>query len=132
MSDGVKQADLLIETHESLPRTVALVLWGSDNIKSDGVPIAPDVNVIAEYPIVVTRDADDPATARAFVSFVVGDEGRAILEPHLSDSLQMAPTMLEAARRQGTYPLGLALTQVVRSMVASGEASEEGPANPSK
>ena len=26
------------------------------------------------------------------------DEGRAILEPHLSDKLQMAPTMLEAAR----------------------------------
>ena len=27
------------------------------------------------------------------------DEGRAILEPHLSDELQMAPTMLEAARQ---------------------------------
>jgi len=27
------------------------------------------------------------------------DEGRAILEPHLSESLQSAPTMLEAARR---------------------------------
>ncbi len=27
------------------------------------------------------------------------DEGRAILEPHLSDTLQMAPTMLEAAGR---------------------------------
>ncbi len=27
------------------------------------------------------------------------EEGRAILEPHLSDTLQMAPTMLEAARR---------------------------------
>ncbi|PUB17428.1 magnesium chelatase subunit H [Yoonia sediminilitoris] len=40
MADGAKQADLLIETHASLPRTVALVLWGSDNIKSDGVPIA--------------------------------------------------------------------------------------------
>ncbi|WP_299968823.1 magnesium chelatase subunit H [uncultured Roseobacter sp.] len=38
--DGRKQADLLLETHESLPRTVALVLWGSDNIKSDGGPIA--------------------------------------------------------------------------------------------
>ena len=25
------------------------------------------------------------------------DEGRAILEPHLSDKLQIAPTMLEAA-----------------------------------
>jgi len=26
------------------------------------------------------------------------DEGRAILEPHLSDKLQLAPTMVEAAQ----------------------------------
>ncbi len=26
------------------------------------------------------------------------DEGRAILEPHLGDTLRIAPTMLEAAR----------------------------------
>ncbi|MEL6619689.1 MAG: magnesium chelatase subunit H [Pseudomonadota bacterium] len=38
--DGAKQAELLLDTHPSLPRSVALVLWGSDNIKSDGVPIA--------------------------------------------------------------------------------------------
>ncbi|MEM6566049.1 MAG: magnesium chelatase subunit H [Pseudomonadota bacterium] len=38
--DGAKQAQLLLKTHEILPRTVALVLWGSDNIKSDGGPIA--------------------------------------------------------------------------------------------
>ncbi|MEM9576985.1 MAG: magnesium chelatase subunit H [Pseudomonadota bacterium] len=38
--DGAKQARLLLETHDTLPRTVALVLWGSDNIKSDGGPIA--------------------------------------------------------------------------------------------
>jgi magnesium chelatase subunit H len=38
--DGAAQAKLLLDTHESLPRTVALVLWGSDNIKSDGGPIA--------------------------------------------------------------------------------------------
>ncbi|MFK7765163.1 MAG: magnesium chelatase subunit H [Roseobacter sp.] len=38
--DGVKQAQLLLDTHAALPRTVALVLWGSDNIKSDGGPIA--------------------------------------------------------------------------------------------
>ena len=37
--DGAKQADLLLETHPTLPRSVALVLWGSDNIKSDGGPI---------------------------------------------------------------------------------------------
>ena len=38
--DGAKQAKLLLETHATLPRTVALVLWGSDTIKSDGGPIA--------------------------------------------------------------------------------------------
>ncbi|MEO1778774.1 MAG: cobaltochelatase subunit CobN, partial [Pseudomonadota bacterium] len=38
--DGAAQAELLLTTHDSLPRSVALVLWGSDNIKSDGVPIA--------------------------------------------------------------------------------------------
>ena len=38
--DGAKQAELLLETHPTLPRSVALVLWGSDNIKSDGGPIA--------------------------------------------------------------------------------------------
>jgi magnesium chelatase subunit H len=40
MQDGAAQAQTLIETHKSIPRTVALVLWGSDNIKSDGGPIA--------------------------------------------------------------------------------------------
>ncbi|MCY4301004.1 MAG: magnesium chelatase subunit H [Aestuariivita sp.] len=37
--DGARQAELLLKAHPSLPRTVALVLWGSDNIKSDGGPI---------------------------------------------------------------------------------------------
>ncbi len=40
MQDGARQARVLLETHATLPRTVALVLWGSDNIKSDGGPIA--------------------------------------------------------------------------------------------
>lgn len=38
--DGAKQAEVLLETHDTLPRSIALVLWGSDNIKSDGGPIA--------------------------------------------------------------------------------------------
>ncbi|MEE4348283.1 MAG: magnesium chelatase subunit H, partial [Paracoccaceae bacterium] len=37
--DGAKQAQLLLDTHPTMPRTIALVLWGSDNIKSDGGPI---------------------------------------------------------------------------------------------
>ena len=40
MQDGAKQAQVLLDTHPTLPRSIALVLWGSDNIKSDGGPIA--------------------------------------------------------------------------------------------
>ncbi len=48
--DGAKQAALLLETHKSLPRTVALVLWGSDNIKSDGAPMAQALALIGAKP----------------------------------------------------------------------------------
>ena len=42
-----------------------------------------------EAPIVIRLDGTN------------ADEGREILEPHLSDRLQMQPTMLEAARAVG-------------------------------
>ena len=48
--DGAKQAQLLLETHKTLPRTVALVLWGSDNIKSDGAPLAQALALIGAKP----------------------------------------------------------------------------------
>ncbi|MDA7423359.1 magnesium chelatase subunit H [Thalassococcus lentus] len=48
--DGAKQADLLLQTHDTLPRTVALVLWGSDNIKSDGAPLAQAMALIGAKP----------------------------------------------------------------------------------
>ena len=38
--EGWAQAEELLRTHAVLPRSIALVLWGSDNIKSDGGPIA--------------------------------------------------------------------------------------------
>jgi magnesium chelatase subunit H len=50
MADGAKQAELLIATHAKLPRSVALVLWGSDNIKSDGVPIAQALALMGAKP----------------------------------------------------------------------------------
>jgi magnesium chelatase subunit H len=48
--EGAKQAQLLLETHKSIPRTVALVLWGSDNIKSDGGPIAQALALMGAKP----------------------------------------------------------------------------------
>ena len=44
-------------------------------------------NVEIEAPIVIRLDGTN------------ADEGRTILEPHLSEALQMAPTMLDAAEQ---------------------------------
>ena len=50
LADGARQADLLLATHPTLPRSVALVLWGSDNIKSDGVPIGQALALMGARP----------------------------------------------------------------------------------
>ena len=50
LADGKAQADRLLETHATLPRTIALVLWGSDNIKSDGGPIGQALALIGATP----------------------------------------------------------------------------------
>jgi magnesium chelatase subunit H len=50
LEDGRRQADRLLAAHPALPRTVALVLWGSDNIKSDGGPIAQALALIGARP----------------------------------------------------------------------------------
>ena len=50
MREGEEQARLLLETHQSLPRSVALVLWGSDNIKSDGAPVSQALALMGARP----------------------------------------------------------------------------------
>jgi molybdate transport system substrate-binding protein len=46
---------------------------------AEGVDIPADINVEATYPIVATAAAADPGGAKAFVDFVLGDAGQAIL-----------------------------------------------------
>lgn len=48
--EGAAQAELLLHTHQSLPRTVAIVLWGSDNIKSDGSQLAQALALMGAKP----------------------------------------------------------------------------------
>ncbi|MEM6729867.1 MAG: cobaltochelatase subunit CobN, partial [Pseudomonadota bacterium] len=50
LRDGWAQADLLLSTQATLPRSIALVLWGSDNIKSDGGPIAQALALMGAKP----------------------------------------------------------------------------------
>jgi magnesium chelatase subunit H len=47
---GADQAQMLLDKHTCLPKTVALVLWGSDNIKSDGAQIAQALALMGAKP----------------------------------------------------------------------------------
>lgn len=50
LRDGAAQADRLLAAHPTLPRSVALVLWGSDNIKSDGGPVGQALALMGARP----------------------------------------------------------------------------------
>ena len=54
MEDGARQADLLLARHSAdgngLPQSVALVLWGSDNLKTEGGPIGQALALIGARP----------------------------------------------------------------------------------
>ena len=50
--------------------------------KAEGVEIPADLNVIAKYPIVTTKESTNPATAQAFIAFVLSDQGQKILAAH--------------------------------------------------
>jgi magnesium chelatase subunit H len=52
--DGARQATKLIERHladgNDFPETVALVLWGTDNLKTEGAPIGQALSLIGARP----------------------------------------------------------------------------------
>ncbi|WP_407925248.1 magnesium chelatase subunit H [Paragemmobacter aquarius] len=50
LRDGAAQAERLLAAHARLPRSVALVLWGSDNIKSDGSPLSQALALMGAKP----------------------------------------------------------------------------------
>jgi molybdate transport system substrate-binding protein len=49
-----------------------------DRVKA--IPIPPDLNIIATYPIAILEDAKDPELARKWVDLMVSDEGQRVLE----------------------------------------------------
>jgi molybdate transport system substrate-binding protein len=54
------------------------VLAGGDGVEVVAIPDAQ--NVLARYPIAVLTHAREPALGRAFVGFVTGSAGQAILQ----------------------------------------------------
>jgi len=53
------------------------VLAAGDSV--GGIEIPEDVNVVAEYPIATLTESGSPEVADAFVEYLLGDEGQAIL-----------------------------------------------------
>jgi magnesium chelatase subunit H len=54
VKDGAKQAQLLLDRHAQeghpLPESIAMVLWGSDNLKNEGAPIAQALALMGALP----------------------------------------------------------------------------------
>lgn len=54
LAEGRRQAALLLERHRretgTLPETVAMVLWGTDNLKSEGTPVAQALALLGAAP----------------------------------------------------------------------------------
>ncbi|WP_376100730.1 magnesium chelatase subunit H (plasmid) [Roseomonas sp. CCTCC AB2023176] len=54
VGDGARQAQRLLERHEAdghgVPETVAMVLWGTDNLKTEGGPIAQALALMGARP----------------------------------------------------------------------------------
>ena len=52
--DGAEQAQIILDRHYvetgSMPESIALVLWGSDNLKSEGAPIAQALTLMGARP----------------------------------------------------------------------------------
>jgi molybdate transport system substrate-binding protein len=44
------------------------------------IPIPPDLNIVATYPIAVLKDAESPELAQKWVDLVLSDEGQRVLE----------------------------------------------------
>jgi molybdate transport system substrate-binding protein len=67
---------ILGEADAGIAYTTDVAAAGDD---AAGVAIPAELNVVAEYPIVLTTEATNAAGGRAFVDFVLGEAGQAIL-----------------------------------------------------
>ncbi len=61
VQDGARQAERLLERYMSdshpFPETIAMVLWGTDNLKTEGAPIAQALSLIGAAPVSIVMVA---------------------------------------------------------------------------
>jgi hypothetical protein len=103
--------------------------WDSDRIGDHLRPLSSLPAIGEAAPLwQAVQQLEDSGSNRLLVLSAAGLPSGTIDRPDLGEAvlrklgLRPPASLLEAARRQNTYPLGLALAPVVRAMVASGEA----------
>ena len=79
LEDKVKGVVTKVSAGEADAGIVFVTDVNSAGDGAEGVKIPDDINVISNYPIVVTKEATNPEAAQAFIDFVAGDAGQAIL-----------------------------------------------------
>lgn len=79
MEDKVKGVVTKVTTGEADAGIVFVTDVIAAGDLADGVEIPAEINVISNFPIVVTKAAPNAAAAQAFIDFVASAEGQAIL-----------------------------------------------------
>ncbi len=79
LEDKVKGVVTKVSAGEADAGIVFVTDVSSAKGSADGVEIPADINVINSYPMVLTKEATNPAAAEAFEDFVATDAGQAIL-----------------------------------------------------
>jgi Zn-dependent protease len=137
-SEAVGQGDWLLVTDQGRWRGVIddaplqqlpVQRWDSDRIGDHIRPLASLPAIGEGAPLwQAVQQLEDTGRDRLLVLSPAGLPSGTIERPDLGEAvlrrlgLNLPAPLLEKARRDNTYPLGLALAGVVRSMLASGEA----------
>ena len=79
LEDKVKGVVTKVSAGEADAGIVFVTDVNSAGDGAEGVKIPDDINVISNYPMVVTKEATNAEAAQAFIDFVASDAGQAIL-----------------------------------------------------
>ena len=103
--------------------------WDEERISDHLLPLEQLPQIREDAPLwQAVLQLDQPDTNRLLVIGPAGLPSGTLERPELAErvleklGVRLPPAILEAARRQGIYPLGMGLAPVARSIEASGEA----------
>lgn len=138
-SGGEANADWVLVCHrgrwlgrvdDSTLQQLPVQRWDTDHLGDHLQPLSGLASIREDAPLwQAVQMLEDSGASRLLVLSPAGLPSGTLERPELGQAVverlgvKLPPVVLQAARRHNTYPLGLALPQVVRGMLASGEVS---------